>query len=192
MSSYYRIQLEDWLKKLDVNADRVLDVGGSQLPVRDRVKAWTVNEYRIIDLPVPHKGATPNLMWDINNDGTDAWPASMADIVFCLEVMEYVYEPMTAIKNLAHWTKPGGTLYITFPYYYPPHEPLESDYLRYTLAGARKLLENGGFRVDEVFPRRSRGLGLLDAISENALRLSKRAGADEANMLGFIIKATKL
>jgi len=47
--SYFRTQLENWLKTIDVKADRVLDIGGGTLPVLKRVKSWDVGEYKIAD-----------------------------------------------------------------------------------------------------------------------------------------------
>ena len=47
--SNYRDQLESYLKTLDIKADRVLDVGGAALLVKDRVKSWDVEEYKIAD-----------------------------------------------------------------------------------------------------------------------------------------------
>lgn len=37
------------MKQLDIDTDKVLDIGGGALPVRDRVKKWNVNEYKILD-----------------------------------------------------------------------------------------------------------------------------------------------
>ena len=40
-------QLEDWIKTLDVSGS-VLDIGGSQNPIKGRTKSWDVNEYKIL------------------------------------------------------------------------------------------------------------------------------------------------
>jgi len=47
--SHYRNQLEEYLKTLDIKADRVLDVGGASNPVKSRVSSWNVKEYKIVD-----------------------------------------------------------------------------------------------------------------------------------------------
>lgn len=188
MSSHYRKQLEEFLARLDVRAEKVFDVGGSQLPVKDRVKSWNVGDYKIFDLEEPHvKKADPNFILDLNDP--QRLPIDKTDIVFCLEVMEYIYNPLVAIQTLRSLLRGNGTLYITFPYYYPPHEPRQEDCLRYTLSGSKKLLELSGFEVEDVWYRGSLGNGFLKLNTENALRLSKSAQFAEANSLGFIIKA---
>jgi hypothetical protein len=191
MSSHYRKQLELYLANLDVNDMLVYDVGGAQLPVRDRVKSWQVDEYRIVDLHEPHvKKVDVDIIFDIER--TSRWYWEKGDIVFCLEVMEYIADPMMAVANLAGMLVKGGTLYITFPTFYPPHEPYERDAMRYTRAGARRLLRENGFKIEEEFARASIGSGIAQAISDNALRVSQSAPREEVTALGFIFKATKL
>lgn len=191
MSSVYRQALESWLQKLDVRADHVLDVGGAQLPVIGRVRSWEVKTYRTVDLAAPHEGNAPDVIFDLNE--AIKWDAPRADMVFCLEVMEYVWDPQMAVSNLSGMLLPGGTLFITFPYFYPPHEPLDKDFMRYTLAGAKKLLTYAGFSIDDVVTREARGDGMRITIEDNALRPSRNAQPRELfNTLGFIITATKI
>ena len=190
MSSVYRKHLENWLGTLAIRADRVLDIGGAQLPIRNRLHSFTANEYRILDLPQPHDArAHVDIVGDLNEPFDIDMEYQIFDMVFCLEVMEYIYNPVQAIHSIARFMASSGTLYITFPHYYPPHEPYENDYLRYTLSGIRKLMEPY-FEIQEVIPRTARdGLGWV--IGGNALRASKRAGQVEINALGFIIRAVR-
>lgn len=192
--STYRKHLEEWLSKLDVKAETVLDIGGAQLPVYTRTRSWQVDNYKVFDLPDPHeKKYLPDIKWDINLPiPTEPLPQETYDVVFCLEVMEYIWNPVVALANMAWLTTPGGTLYISFPHYYPPHEPYEQDYLRYTLQGAKKLLEVVGFEVAQIDWRLSSEDQMASLISREGLRLSKRAHPNEHRALGFIIKATKL
>ncbi len=188
MSSFYRKQLEGFLAMLDVSAMRVYDIGGSQLPVKDRVKSFEATEYKIVDLPVPHKGAAPDIAYDLC--GYANWDHPKADLAFCLEVSEYFTDPAMAIQNLARMIVPGGCLYITFPFVYPQHEPLELDCMRYTRAGAIKLLNDAAFRIETVTPR----LALNDAFLRNfyaadGMRASKATNHSE---IGYIIKAIRL
>ncbi len=191
MSSVYRQALERWLKDLDVKAKSVLDVGGAQLPVIGRVKSWQVEKYRTVDLADPHHGNAPDVIFDLNE--AIQWGHEPAEVVFCLEVMEYVWDPQIAIANLSTMLMPGGTLHITFPYFYPPHEPYEKDCLRYTLSGAKKLLSMSSFQIESIVYRDAVGGGLALAVQDNALRPSKNATPRELyHSLGFIITATKL
>jgi len=166
MSSYYRQQLENWLKTIDVKADRVLDVGGAQLPVKGRTKSWNVKEYRIFDLKKPHqKNAKVDVAIDLNKKllllRSDIH--RYFDVIFCLEVFEYIWNPVQALENLYEMgnctdcvgTKEGDTsiYYLSFPFIYPHHNPKGKDYLRYTRWGIEKLLKETGFEILEVQSR---------------------------------------
>lgn len=196
MSSYYRQQLEDWLKHVDAKADRVLDVGGAQLPVCGRLKSFSAERYDILDLPEPHKkDATVReyLRFDLNVPLPSDIEVEPYDLVFCLEVMEYLWNPVVALANLAALTAPGGTLYVTFPFVYPAHEPVAEDRLRYTLAGAHKLLEVTGFEVEETIARYTAGSRatqrpLTSFYSGEGMRMASGPDHEE---VGYIIKATR-
>jgi hypothetical protein len=132
--------LEDWLKTIDVNVAAVADVGGRKLPVKDRVRSWVAKRYDILDLPE----------YDLNQ----AWSLKdIYNIVFCLEVFEYVYNPLQAMTNLYEMLKSGGELYASFQFIYPHHAPEGRDYLRYTRWGVEKLAKEAGFRSVEIRPR---------------------------------------
>jgi SAM-dependent methyltransferase len=126
--SNYRDALESYLKRLDIKADSVYDVGGKELPINGRVKSWDVKECDILDLPE----------FDLNKPFI--LNEQSRQVVFCLEVMEYINNPVTAMINLGRLLVDGGTLYITFPFIYPTHNPVSNDYARYTYMGAIKLL----------------------------------------------------
>jgi len=154
MSSYFRQQLEVWLSNLEVKAERVLDVGGGALPVKDRVRVWNVKEYKILDNESEDMKQKPDFVEDLNLNIT--WKSKDFedfDIVFCLEVFEYIYNPVQALDNINMFLKKGGILYISFPFVYPHHNPAGKDYLRYTRWGVEKLLKETGFEIEEIIPR---------------------------------------
>lgn len=189
MSSYYRAQLEQYLRGLTVSARRVLDVGGAQLPVKGRTRSWHAENYTILDLPTPHKGAPGTLSADLNEDQRQL-TAYQFDLIFCLEVFEYVHDPVTAARNLAHWLAPGGTLHASFPFVYPQHEPLADDCLRYTRAGARRILELAGLEVDEIVARTALNEDALKGFYSGDGMRAAREGASHGE-IGYIIRATK-
>lgn len=154
MSSYFRQQLESWLSNLDVNADRVLDIGGGALPVKDRVRSWNVKEYKILDNELEEMKQKPDIVEDLNSNIT--FPSEMIDYfdtIFCLEVFEYIWDPYRALSNINAYLKPGGILYNSFPFVYPHHNPKGKDYLRYTRWGVEKLLKETGFEIEEIIAR---------------------------------------
>lgn len=201
MSSLTRQQLEAWLKTLDVKCESVLDVGGAQKSIRGRTKSWEVENYQVLDLPEPHeKHESVTQTMDLNEPYLDDDASALLeeigkkiegyDVVFCLEVMEYIWNPVEACKNLALLTKEGGVLYMSVPFVYPVHNPKHNDYLRYTDMGISKLLENAGFKVDELIPRKAEYFNLLDAFySGEGMKKSREYGSHEST--GWLIKATK-
>lgn len=205
MSSYYRQQLEEYLKTVDVKADRVLGVGDAQQLTKGRTKSWEVGEYKILDLEQPHKAEHKvDIMWDLNlfvadyinwnkfnkEPGDNTAYANYFDTIFCLEVAEYLYNPLEAMYNLSYWLKPGGILYISFPFCYPVHQPIEDDMLRYTRRGATKLLEESGFEILEITPRTVKVASLRALYAAEKMRAAKDYPYHDE--VGVIIKAKKL
>lgn len=165
--SYYREQLESELKSIDVKGDYVADIGGLAWPVNTRVKSWHVNHYMIFDNAYDKNDI---YFLDLNkvqekNQASSTIFKNKFDQVFCLEVMEYIYNPLVALDNLNLLLKPAGELMITFPSIYPVHEPIEYDYLRYTKSAITKILEITNFKVLKIKPRNPRpeGMQLLDS-----------------------------
>lgn len=153
MSSFSRNQLEAWLKTITVNG-RVLDIGGSQKPISNRVNGGS--EYLIVDLETPHEiEQRPDVVHDFNLPLPESMLSMMQsfDHAFCIEVAEYWYNPLQALKNIGDLLKRGGKLYISFHLVYPTHNPEDQDCLRYTRSGARKLLREAGFEVDKIHPK---------------------------------------
>ncbi|GEM_PF-3650583 len=69
------------------------------------------------------------------------------DVVFCIAVLEHVFECRKAVKEIHRVLKPNGSLILSVPFLYPIHDP-PNDYWRFTEFGLRELLS--GFLVTEV------------------------------------------
>jgi len=198
MSSYYRIQLEDYLKTLDVKVDSVLDIGGSAYPVKNRVKSFEANEYKILDneleRPYKEKWTKPDIVFDlndygINNDNLMGY-VNHFDLIFCLEVAEYIFDPVNFLHNIYLLLKPKGRVIISLPTIYPVHNLYQNDFLRYTEFGIRKLCENAGLKIDKLIPRYAKNPDLLMAFYSNEqMRPAKEY--DKHNCVGFIVECTK-
>lgn len=188
MSSSYRLTLDNWLAQLDVHAETVLDVGGSQLPVRGRTKSWSVDEYLIADLPEPHVGSpAPDIELDLNQP-LGATPYDGFDLVFCLEVFDYVWNPVAAFDHLAALVRPGGTVWVTFPSFYPLHQPIEDDALRYMPGGIRKLAESAGLEIVQMIKRRPETNALDQFFRAERMRAAKH---EDHLFTGFITELRK-
>lgn len=183
--SYYRNQLEEWLKGISVDADSVLDVGGGENPVKNRVASWNVRKYRILDSEAQFK---PHIFGDINYIVDVDQPY---DVLFCLEVFEYVWNPVQAIENISSFLKSGGVAYISFPTIYPLHNPPGTDYLRYTKFGIEKLLSRGMFKW-EITPRIAT-LGREKLAQFYQIEgMHPMKGTDMIYHLGYNVKAIKI
>lgn len=181
--SYYRQQLEDWLKTLDVKADVVLDIGGAQNPVKGRTRSWEVKNYEILDLPE----------FDIE-DFDERWEKhksifKKADLIFCLEVFEYLLYPSEAMININWLMKNKAKAYITFAFAYPHHNELEKDSLRYTEFGIKRLANSVGLKVNNIWYRRDKSGLLKFFYATDGMRAAKEY--PHHDVTGFICELTK-
>lgn len=156
MSSSGRIALDNWLKTIDVQARTVIDIGGSQQPIKGRTKSWEVQEYLIADLSNPHKDSPqPDIEIDMNYKLSIHEAFSMAaDVIFCLEVADYIWNPVAFHDNIANLMKPGARAYVSYQSCYPLHQPIDDDALRFMPGGIAKLAQNSGLIIASMTPRR--------------------------------------
>jgi len=172
-----RKKLENWLKTIDVKGT-VLDVGGASMPVKGRTKSWDVSDYKILD---HHKS---DYIKDINYPIEDL---PRFDNVFCLEVMEYVWNPTTALCNMRNLLKQGGFLYISFHFLFPHHDPEKIDYMRYTKRGIEKLLKETIFKIEEIVPRTTINQYALKEFCESESKVYRHR-----NEIGYLVKAKRI
>jgi len=169
--------LEEWLGSLEIDVEAVADVGGRKLPVKDRTKSWHVKRYDIIDLPEYDL----NLKWTLEN---------IYDAVFCLEVFEYLYDPLQGMINLYKILKTPGTLFASFHFIYSHHGPWGKDYLRYTRWGVDKLLTEAGFSHWELYCRPFKNPEIITGFY--ASEDMRRAKPDQIHLdQGYLVKAIK-
>jgi 2-polyprenyl-3-methyl-5-hydroxy-6-metoxy-1,4-benzoquinol methylase len=189
--SFFREMLEEWISEIEVTADSVLDIGGAANPIKDRVKSWNVNTYLIADNLIEQANSLDSeiVHYDLNERGvldTTDW-----DVIFCLEVFEYVFNPVAAMHNISDMLGDEGIAYISFPSIYPVHEPKEYDYLRYTKQGIIRLLDFEGFSDWVITPR------IATAGREELLRFYALEGMHPVKHdtviedIGYLVKAVK-
>lgn len=177
--SHTRNQLEDWLQSLEIDADIVADVSSDQWPAKNRVKSWKVKQYDFLNLPEYDL----NKPWELRE---------VYDIVFCIEIFEYVYNPMQAVTNLYNILKMGGELYVSFHFIYPHHSTKKIDYLRYTRWGVEKLLEEAGFRSWVIVPRYLKTPELIRQVYlDERMRGNDNNRGELHNEQGYLVKASK-
>lgn len=199
MSSKTRQQLEGWVKDLKDVKGKVLDVGGAQQGLKGRVNFAGETEILTLDLPNPHEEKQKaDIVWDMNRclfsetgkiEFEDRSLFGSFDNVFCLEVTEYLWNPVCAMKNLALFLKPGGRVFVSFHFVYPMHKPEGADFLRYTPHGAEELLKQAGFEIVKNTPRVASSDLIYKAYSSEGMR-----GAPLTNhlIIGSLIEAKKI
>lgn len=69
--------------------------------------------------------------------------------IICSEVLEHLYEPARAAREMARVLQKGGLVALTVPFVYPVHEA-PHDYQRFTSYGLRRLFVSSGFDVQQV------------------------------------------
>jgi SAM-dependent methyltransferase len=175
MGSFYRQQLETYLKTLDIKADLLYDIGGKQKSVQGRTKSWDVKKIVCLDIPE----------YDLNYPQEVKEPA---DVIMCLEVFEYIFNPAQAFLNLAQAMKKSGRAIVSFPFVYPLHNEVEYDSLRYTITGIKRLAAYAGLTIVKVTPRKTKTGTLVKYYAEDGMRPAKD---HDHNITGYIIEFTK-
>lgn len=189
MSSKTRQTLEAWIKTKKVSG-KVLDVGGSQLPIKGRIQKDEATEFFILDLENPHETKQkPDIICDLNEVGDINYHHEDFDFAVCLEVSEYWWDPVNALESIWFMLKPGGRLFISFHFIYPVHNPINADMLRYTRMGAMKLLEESGFEVMDIKSRKGVPSNLGGLYLREQMRPAR--GYDFHDEVGVLIEARK-
>lgn len=104
---------------------RVLDFGAGRQPYRDLVEG----EY------VPHDTGYPD----------SSEPQGEFDAIMCNQVMQYLPDPLLALRQFHAWLTPGACLVMTYATNWDEVEP--SDLFRFTRKGMEYLLREAGFTV---------------------------------------------
>ena len=170
--SYYRDQLENYLKTLDVKAETVFDVGGKEKFVRGRTKSWDVKNYEVFDLPE----------YDLNKE---IKLNKQCNLLFCLEVFEYLIDPVMAMKNIKNMLAKGGEAVVSFPLVYPVHNDVNYDSLRFTETGVRRLAKHVSLIVKNIFYRKTKTGSLVKYYSEDGMKMAKGIAHD---ITGYIFR----
>lgn len=198
--SYYRNQLEDWLKGIRVKTENVLDLGGASNPVRNRVGSWQVGNCMFMDNG-KEEAKVGFIPFDINKtlqenfEGYDEKSLQRNfkfDAVFCLEVFEYVWNPVQAIKNIWDFMNNDSVAYISFPSVYPVHQPWEIDYLRFTKQAILRYLDTQGFTQIEITPRIATEGKQSLAKFYHEEGMHPLRGSDLPYDIGYLVKARRL
>ncbi len=190
MTSIYKQALKDWVATLDVKAEKVIDIGGSQDPIKGRTKSWEVQHYLIADLPDPHvNNQSADILLDLDTDNANILNIGKCDMLFCLEVFDYIRDPISAFRNICDLLHPQGTAWITFPFVYPHHNPINDEGLRFTEPAIRYYGDKFAMPVQEIIYRRPNSHKLLEYYAEDGFRAAPNY---DHRVIGYIVRFKKL
>lgn len=122
---------------------KLLDFGCGNKPYKNMV---SVDEHIGLDIEESgHDGANYDI--DVFWDGkTIPFDDEHFDSVLTSEVLEHIFEPDAALKEIHRVCKTGGKLLLTVPFTWNEHE-VPYDYGRYTSYGLTHILKKHGFEV---------------------------------------------
>ena len=112
------------------------------------------------------------------------------DQVFMLEISEYCWNIYQALLNINKLLKRGGIFWLSTHFIYPVHNPIECDSIRLTPYGVQKLLEETGFKIEEMKPRKMVGGKIKEGMIEEKMRPAR--DYDGHDWVGCIVKCRKI
>ena len=154
INNYYIKNHEDFRKRIveDINIDDdVLDIGKGMRDKFENIKSKNITTVDVNDF-----GDYPDIIYDICSD-PDETLLKKFDKIVCLAVLEHVYDPFLAVKNIKLMLKENGVLYGYVPYLFYYHAPRSlkfQDYFRFSKDALSYLFKD--FKSIEIFPIRGR------------------------------------
>jgi len=136
------------------NDMHVLDIGKS---MREKYEEILCKNKKTLDINLFNN--YPDFQCDLSQDQTiiNSELQNKFDVIICLAVLEHVYNPFAAMKNIRLMLKKKGVLFGYVPFLYHYHAPsnLEfQDYFRFTKDALAYLLKD--FNEVKLYPIRGR------------------------------------
>ena len=94
----------------------------------------------------------------ISDGGLLPFKDSSLDVVVAQEVLEHIYDPFSAIAEVARVLKPGGTFYCQVPFIIGYH-PGPTDFWRFTRESFSFMFRDPCWEIQEVNPSLGHGSG---------------------------------
>lgn len=157
----HREAIKDYLGALVYKNKKIIDWGSGAKPVsryiqHENCRFITIDKNELI---APDRRAQKHITHDIQ----DPIEVDMADVAFCMEVLEHTLYPHGVLENVWDNLKEGGDFYLSMPYNFRVHS--DDDYMRLTENGIRAYFHEARFKIEL----------LMNTVGDE----------------GFIIKATK-
>lgn len=149
---------------------KVGDVGCGGQPFRTLIESYG-GQYLGIDV-VQNDKNTVDIVADIRSIPL---PPESLDVIICTEVLEHVYEPIEALRELYRILKPTGTILLTTPFSYPIHEA-PYDFCRLTPFFMEYWLPKLGFEHPKSLQIGGNELEVIATVWGHIWRPDKHAG----------------
>jgi SAM-dependent methyltransferase len=154
--------LSGWLTRLQGSALSVLNVGGRIQPYRSLIADRT-QQYVAIDPQIEG-------LVDVVAVGERLpFPDDRFDVVICTQVLSYAADPWQLVGELKRVLRPGGTLLLSAPAFFPQHH---DERWRFVRNGLQLLL--GGFSSVEIVPEGASIAGICRSMSVAVWLLLRR------------------
>lgn len=133
--------INELTKKIDssIKNIKIADIGCGNKPYEKQIRK-KLNLKKIEYIGFDFSGNDYDFKIDMNQEKIPLQSNSI-DIVICTEVLEHLYNPNNALKEIRRIIKPNGILFLTSPFMFPIHE-VKHDYHRYTHNFYRNYFEN--------------------------------------------------
>ena len=154
INNYYIKNQKDFrnriIEDIKINDD-ILDIGKGMRDKFAKIKAK-----KILTVDVNDFGDYPDIVYDICSE-PDETLIKKFDKIICIAVLEHVYDPFQAVRNIRMMLKDNGVLYGYVPYLFYYHAPTDlryQDYFRFSKDALSYLFKD--FKNLEIFPIRGR------------------------------------
>lgn len=164
----------------------VLDIGRSSrenftLFANDQVKTADINQF----------DGYPDILLDVCDAST--FPDNKFDAIICHSILEHVYEPQQAVKNMYNQLNPGGRFLGFAPFlmnYHAPKDLKFQDFYRFTRDGMAYLFRE--FDSVTLYPVRSRASSLASLIHPTKRYENKHGVEYVSRLLDRIFRGSSL
>jgi SAM-dependent methyltransferase len=126
---------------------KLIDIGCGDMPYQTILPA-SVTQYDTIDV----ERRVPEVKFQSDIHNMTMFSDESYDTAICLEVLEHVPNPFTALAEIARILKRDAHLILSVPHLSRLHEE-PHDYFRYTHYGLQSMLADSGFRILEIKSR---------------------------------------
>lgn len=142
--SYRRVLIDAELERLVPAVEGVvLEIGAKRVP-RGRWVPPVHRARRWLRLNID-AAERPDVVADV---AALPLPGGSVDWIVCVEVLQYVTAPDTAVREMGRVLAPGGALVLAVPFLHRADGP--TDRHRFTETRVRELLEGAGLAVDAL------------------------------------------